>query len=170
MSTFIGLQDGERLIHIFQEHWTKTLHYVELYLMGLFGAGVVVWVGAGMVNTAPVAGWIVLLFGYFSVLVVHHWLFIYLISLQISGWALTTRRIIDFRFLPYLEHDMTYITISEIKEIEKHQRGLLHNLLHYGDVEVNLAAKPESIVFHYVPYPGKLVHLVGLIQKGELNS
>lgn len=159
------LQEGEVLIGVFQEHWALTLRYIGLYFAGLFLSGMLFWFGWGLYFASPTLGSVAFLCAYLALLVTHHWLFMYLLSLELSGWAITTRRIIDFHFLPYVEHDMRTISILEIKEMEKRQHGILKNLFHYGEVEVNLAANPEALIFRYVAYPGKFVHLLTLVQK-----
>ncbi len=162
-----GPQDNEPLLLILQEHWMVFLLPFSLYLVGLALGIFLFWLGNNLHELAHPAAMVVIFISYGVVLVAHHWLFLYLISFQVSGLAVTPSRVIDFRFFPYVRHDMAYINIREINEIEKHQHGLIKNLLHYGEVELNLSANHRTVEFKFVPYPGRLVDLVSRLSKGN---
>lgn len=160
-------QSKEHLLLILQEHWMVFLMPFSMYFVGLALGVFLFWLGNNLHELAHPAAMVVIFIAYGTILMTHHWLFLYLLSLQLSGLAVTKRRIIDFRFFPYVRQDMTYINIHEINEIEKHQRGLIKNLLHYGEVEMNLSTSHLTLEFKYVPYPGRLIELVSQLQKGK---
>jgi hypothetical protein len=160
-------QNKEPLLMLLHEHWMVFLLPLSLYLVGLSLGAFLFWLGTNLHELAHPAAMVVTFIAYGTILIAHHLLFLYLLSLQLSGLAVTKRRIIDFRFFPYVRHDMSYINIQEINEIEKHQRGLIKNLLHYGEVEMNLPTSYQTLEFKYVPYPGRLIELVSRLQKSE---
>ena len=155
----------EKLLLLINEHWMILLRIFLLYLLGLCLSGFLFWLGDNLHELAHPLAMALLFLAYLVLLVSHHWFFIYVLSLELSGWAITEKRVIDFQFLPYVRHNMSYINIQEITESEKHQQGLIKNLLHYGDVELNLSASRQSILFKYVPYPGVFVETLSRLQK-----
>lgn len=159
------LAENEELLTFFNEHWMIYMTPIFMYLVGT-GLGLFLgWLGFVAVGLSSWIGMGIVLLSLLVLLVTQHWFYIALISLELSGWAVTGHRIIDFQFLPYVRHDMMYISIQDINEIEKKQHGLIKNFLHYGEVEITLASSPKPIVFKYLPYPGRFVDLVSRLKK-----
>lgn len=161
----IKLNQEEEVLLFTEEHWVVFLKILSLYLIGVFLSVFLLWMGASFYPQAELLGLGLFFLGYFTLLVTHHWAFIYIFSARLSGWAVTDKRIIDFNFMPYVCHDMTYLSIKDVNEIEKHQRGLIKNFFHYGEVEINVTSGQKPILFKYVPYPGRFVNLVSNLQK-----
>jgi len=111
-----------------------------------------------------------LLFAFAIVIVGINRMFIALLDWELSSWIITTKRVIDFQFSPYLENDVTFIDIDKIDEIEKKKHGFWSNLFNYGDVYMNISASPVPIVFHYIPQPGKFVNLIESIRDHRLGE
>jgi hypothetical protein len=152
----------EKLIKLINEHWMILISPFSLYALGLALGGFLFWLSDNLHDLAHPAAMVLAFVAYFVLLITHHWFFIYLLSLELSGWAITQKRIIEFQFLPYVRHDMIYINIDDVTESEKRQHGVLKNLFHYGEVELNLASSGETIEFRYVPYPGIFVEKISL--------
>ncbi len=161
----ILLTDEEHFLYFTDEHWVVLFRPVVLYLVGTLLSGFLFWLGLSFFEQSQTLGLIVIFVAFLNSLVTQHGFFLYWISLNVSGWAITTQRIIDFNFLPYVRHDMMYISVKDVTEIEKHQRGIMKNMLHFGEVEMNLTSSQKSIVFKWMPYPGRFVDLVSNLQK-----
>lgn len=159
------LTDEEHCLFFTDEHWMILLRPVLMYLVGTLLSGFLFWLGSGLIEESRNLGLVLVFVAFFNLLVTQHSLFLYWISLNVSGWAVTTQRIIDFNFLPYIRHDMVYISIKDVTEIEKHQHGIIKNLLHFGEVELNMASSQKSMTFKWVPFPGRFVDLVSRLQK-----
>lgn len=159
------IPNREKLLLLINEHWMILLRIGLLYLLGLSLSVFLFWLGDELHELAHPLAMGTLFVAYLVLLVSHHWFFMYVLSLELSGWAITEKRIIDFQFLPYVRHNMSYINIQEITESEKHQQGLVKNFLHYGEVELNLTASREPIHFKYVPYPGVFVETLSRLKK-----
>lgn len=157
----------EKLLLLVNEHWMILLRIFFLYLLGLAMSVFLFWLGHNLHGLGSQLGMGLILFAYLVLLVSHHWFFMYVIASELSGLAITEKRIIDFQFLPYVRHNMTYISIPEITESEKHQQGLIKNLLHYGEVELNLSASREPMTLKFVPYPGVFVETLSRLKKRE---
>lgn len=166
MNTTVLQPDQEEELHLFsREHWMVFLNVFFLYGIGLLLGAVLFWLGNGFYAQSSVLGLSLLFTAFFVVLVVHHWLFMMVVSSELSGWVITNKRIIEFNFLPYVRHDMSYLSIHEVGAIVKQQHGLTKNFLHYGEVEINIATSQQTIKYHFVPYPGRFVDLVSRLEK-----
>ena len=129
------------------------------------------WMAARVINGSLVLlSDFLLLFAFCIVLVGLNRMFIALLDWELSSWIITTKRVIDFQFSPYLENDVTFIDIDKIDEIEKKKHGFWSNLLNYGDVYMNVAASPVPIIFRYIPQPGKFVNLIESIRDHRLDE
>ncbi len=153
-------------VHVFaREHWMSLLTIFSLYLVGVSLSLVLLWLGNGFLEKNVIVGLSFCFVAFLVLLVSHHWIFIYFLSHCLSGWAITDQRIIEFKFLPYVRHDMEYLSIHEVGEIEKHQQGLLKNFLHYGEVDINIASSQQTVKYFFVPYPGRFVDLVSRLKE-----
>lgn len=167
MNTAVAHPDHEEELHLLcREHWMVFVNVFFLYGIGLLLGVVLFWLGNGFYAHNSWLGLSLLFAAFLVVLVAHHWLFMMVISSELSGWAVTSKRIVEFKFLPYVRHDMSYLSIHEVSEIEKQQHGLVKNFLHYGEVEINIATSQQTIKYHFVPYPGRFVDLVSRLEKG----
>lgn len=163
----VPIHGDEKVLLFVNEHWMIMLRIFLLYIVGFALAALLFWLGHGLHERSQATSLSLVGLSYFVLLVVHHWFFMYLLSLELSGWVITEKRIIDFQFLPYMRHNMNYLTIAEITESEKRQQGLLKNLLHYGEVELNLSASRQTIEFKYVPYPGVFIETLSRLQENK---
>lgn len=161
------LGENEDILTFINEHWVVFLSPISLYVIGNALGIFLAWLGIFSLGLYEFTGLILTFIALFVLLLTQHWFFMALIALELSGWAVTSERIIDFSFLPYVKHDMLYINIRDINEIEKRQRGILRNILHYGDVEIILASSPKPILVRFLPFPGRFVDLVSRLQKGS---
>lgn len=160
----VPIENQEKLVLVVHEHWMILVRIVLLYILATALAGFMMWAGFRLHTVNPSTGIATSILAYLILIAAQHWFFIYLISIGLSGWAITEKRVIDFQFLPYVRHNMSYINIDQITETEKDQQGVVKNLLHYGDVELNISASHDIIRFHYVPYPGIFVETLSRLQ------
>lgn len=161
------LDEHEELLGFVNEHWIIFLMPIGMYLVGTTLGVFLAWLGFTYVGDYQAMSLVLAFIGLGVTLVVQHGFFMALLSLELSGWAITSQRVIDFTFLPYVRHDMMYLSIREINQIEKKQRGILKNLFHFGEVEILLSSSPKPLLFKYVPFPGRFVDLVSRLQKGS---
>lgn len=164
------LDDGEQMVVALQDHWITMVMPITIYLIGTVLAAIVAGFGTVFFADHATLRGIFILAATAIGLLFHHWLFIYFFEHEISAWIVTTKRVISFSFLPYVKHDVTFIIISELHEIDKFKRGLLQNLLNYGTVEVNLAATPTPVKFRYVPRTSAFVNLLETLHKTPPNE
>lgn len=159
------LDDNEQMVVALQDHWVTLVMPIFIYIVGTLLAVILGAIGVIFFPEQEVVKGLFILGATAVGLLFHHWLFIYLFEHEISAWIITTKRVISFSFLPYVKHDVSFIIISELHEIDKRKHGLLKNILNYGDVEINLAATPTPVIFHYVPRTSAFVNLLETLHK-----
>lgn len=163
----IELTEGEKFIIAIDDHWVSIVGPMAFMALA-FGMSALFFVAAFFLSSTH--WWVgagFYLFAGMMALFALHWTFIYLFEWELSTWIVTTRRILNVRFLPYVRHDVGYIMIHEIHEIEKHKRGILKNLLNFGNIEINLAAIPQPTIFRYMPKPSAFANLIQTIHKSS---
>jgi hypothetical protein len=165
MKQFYKFDDEEKIVESIQDHWIILAKYFSAYAVGWVIALFFYEIAVLINDSSPVLAQIILFVSFITVMAINHWLFIYLLYWELSTWVITTKRLIDFRFLPYVQHDTSFIVISEIHEIDKWKHGILKNLFNYGDVEINLPAIPKPHMFHYVPKPSRFATMIHTIHK-----
>jgi hypothetical protein len=165
MKSEFELDPSEEWVISTHAHWVMLVIPVMLYVLGWGVVVFLVFLGSAVSSGAEWLALILYLVALGVLVVIHHWLMIYLYSWQLSSWAVTTKRIIHFQFLPYVQHDTSFVMIGEIHEIDKIKHGIFANILNYGNVDINLAAIPEPLKFTMVPRPGAFVNLVETLHK-----
>ncbi len=96
-----------------------------------------------------------------------HRLFMKLLEWEISSWIITTDYVIDFEKSFYHKSDATFVDIDKIEEIERTKHGFWANILDYGDITINVAASPKSIICRDLPNPGRWAEVIKAVQKGD---
>jgi len=159
------LDNDEKMVLALQDHWVTMVMPTFLFVIGLALATVVALAAFTLFPNDMTTRGVLLLISFGIGMLFTHWMFIYAFEHEISAWIITTKRVISFNFLPYVKHDVSFIIIKELHEIEKRKRGLVKNILNYGDVEVNLAATPTPVVFNYVPRTSAFCNLLETLHK-----
>ena len=148
----LKLEKDEKLIKIINEHWMK---YVPSAIIGflLTGIGFIlffIWF-IGKQETAGILNFFYI-FSFNLFFYLHHWFFLILFSEAMGGIILTTKRIIYIRQTLFFSDIMQDISYEKIKTVKAETNGLLHNILHYG----NLRFDPEMFI-PLVPHPNSVV-------------
>jgi hypothetical protein len=159
------LDEGEKMIVALKDHWVTLVMPVFLYVIGFTLAIIIAGTAILFFPENEIIRGVLLLVAISVNILVHNWMFIYLFEHEIPAWIITNKRVVAFQYLPYVKHDVSFIMISELHEIDKRKHGLSQNILNYGDVIINLAATPTSVIFHYVPRTGAFVNLLETLHK-----
>lgn len=160
-----GLDHKEKVMKVINDHWIVFMRPFFLYISGW-----ILIIGFYFLSfpLSPIPHSIVLFLDLLILWTIHHWLFIELFHQELSSLVVTDKRIIEFRFLPFLRKDITFLDIKKIKEIENHQKGLLKNILDYGDLTISLEGN-ERIVFTNIPKPSHALNLIEAMSKKDPN-
>lgn len=153
-------KDEEDIILSIQDHWIILLKPIFLIVSGVVMFFAMTYLAVLLKPSSAMIGLISLFFGIIFLGLCIHFFFIFLLHWEISSLVFTTKRIIDLRFFPYVEDDVVHTEIKMINEIEKRKRGIVQNLLNYGDVIVIVPGKSGSVEFHNVTHPGRLANFI----------
>jgi len=85
------------------------------------------------------------------------WLYIYIkwLNEELDLIIVTNIRVINLDQVKFMERTVSETNLTQIQDVKGIERGVLSNILNYGDLEIQTAA--EKIVFkiHNIPYPFK---------------
>lgn len=159
----------EEVICYLNDHWVAiSKAFLALILVIIFSIPLINFIN--WINSiAPQVAIILKLTTYGLALIFTHWFFLSIMNWLVSDWYITNQKIISFDNKPFVKSDTTFIKISEIHEVEKKKRGLLRNLLDYGDVIINVAAVPNPIKLKNLPCPSRFVNLIEEIRSKSNN-
>lgn len=160
------IENGEEVIANLYEHWIVLWKPFFALLLGVVIFVFFLALSLELINTGYVnGGGMLLLFSVLAFWVVLHWVFIFLFQWVVSDWFVTTKRLVEFELLVFVKHDLSYVNIERIHEIEQHQHGILANIFNYGHIRLNLAAIVTSKDLKYLPQPSKFVTLLEHLQE-----
>lgn len=165
MRPSLSTSDDERLVASLQDHWIVLVLPGFLYVFSWGFAYGLYTLGVAWRSEQPNLSLLLWLIAFVVITLVHQLFFGFLLCRELSSWVLTSKRIVEFSFLPYFRHDIEVLPISEIHEIEKKKHGLLANLLNYGNLEINIGTIPTPFVFENVPRPTELANLITELYK-----
>ena len=107
------------------------------------------------------SAWFALLWAYFFIV----WTNIYL-----DAWVVTNRRIIDIEQISLFHRDMTDFRHERIQDVTVEERGILSNILHYGNLHVQTAGESRSLRIDTIPNPQKVRDLIAHCHDEVLNK
>lgn len=142
----------ERLIRVVDEHW---MIYVRplIFSVLVFVAGVSIFVF--YVNSNFEDAWMnvtVFLFGFFTLVLSLHGIFLVLLNESISQFVITDRRLVHFDdALPFTE-SMLEVNFEKMKTVEVEKHGILQYTFNYG----TLLFETNKAKVHYVPHPNSV--------------
>ena len=113
------------------------------------------------------SSFIVVIIAFSMLVIVHHFFFILILEYLISSLVVTTKQIIELKFVPFVTDDLIFIEIDQIHEIEKRKHGFLRNIFNYGDVVIEFLGSTVPIDFHFIGKPRKFVDLIESIKYGK---
>ena len=160
----VHTSDDEKIIRDTQDHWIVVMRPLGVLFTGwaifltlFFSAD---YFGAVSGNARLIVHGI----GFVALVIAHHFFFMLIIAWIASTLIITGKRLIEIRFLPFVEDDITHIDIRKINELDKKKHGLLSNILNYGDIEIKLENTAEKIIFRHIPRPSEFVNVIEQIK------
>ena len=162
-----SINEKEEIIVSVNDHWVV---YIRPAIFLILGWSIFALIHTIIAQSAIASEYRIAasLFAFFSLVVAHHFFFILVIRTILSCWVITTERVIDFQMTPLVKDDAAYITIRQIREIEKEKHGLLQNILNYGRLVIHVADAHEPFIINYIPHPSKFVNLIEAIREGKM--
>ncbi len=156
------MEPGEEIIACVQEHGIVLLKPLFLFFLGWFVSGILLSLSVFLKDFFTYSNSIIIGAIFFILTLTHHFVFFFFIEYLISNLIITNKRLIDIKFFPFWEDDVSYIEIESIHEIEKTKHGIVKNFLNYGNIKMTVNGRP--IVLQYTKYPSRLINLIEAIK------
>jgi membrane protein YdbS with pleckstrin-like domain len=154
-------QDDDEVTILFStKHWIALARALRLpIVLGLIGlVATAIYVGsAGLGNIlaaalAVVAGSLWALTVFLAVYDFFDW--------RNDSYIITNRRVLHVERVLLLREDRDEAPIDRVQDVQLKQRGVLANLLKYGDLLIQTAAATERIMFTDIPHPKRVQNLL----------
>lgn len=159
------LKENENIKRYELQHWIVPLRAITFFIFFLALASFMFYGAVKSLETFEIAAKITMIFVYLTTLVAIHWFASFIFRYLNSRTYITNIRVINFNAVPMLADDITYILIDEIHEIEEHKKGLIRNILNYGNIIVNLPAMPNAIELTDMKRPEHIVDYIENIRR-----
>lgn len=156
------LHPDEIIMYRFDDHWTRFVRSAVAYLLiilALAGFGAFILWGDFMDSS------IFLLVMGTALIVATHAYFVFLFGEALEVTYLTQYRLVHFEQTLFTQNDVIEVSFDTTKNVIGTKRGILQNLLDYG----NVTFTTTGTTIDYVPRPD---HVAELIQEftGRLSS
>lgn len=161
------LNETEEVILALDDHWVVLLKPVLFVFFGSVLAFFFHNAADLAFSDTELMHFLLYFLSYFTLLVSVHFFFILMLQWIISSIVITTNRLIEINYAPFMIDDVTHVEVNKINEIEKKKHGLLRNILNYGDVNMSIAGMKLPMHLTYVRKPSKFVNLIEAVKLGK---
>ncbi len=156
------LHPDETIIDRFDHHWIRFVAPILTYVLIAGVLGIIGYFGVTEGGTA--AGLILVILGSIF-LCATHWLFRFFFSEALEVTYITQYRMIHFEQRIFVKDDILQIPFDTVKNVVGTKRGILANLLGYGD----LTFTTTGTTIHTIPRPDRSAELIQELT-GRLTS
>jgi hypothetical protein len=94
-----------------------------------------------------------------------HIVFGIILAWQVSGYYITTERVIDFKIVPFVQNDVTVVKIANVYEVDKYEHGILAHMFGYGDIVVADLGSMHPMRLIDVPNPTTFIQKIKACQQ-----
>jgi hypothetical protein len=160
LSNINHLEPGEEVIAIIHDYWIILVIPLVVYILGWVVFLSLYYVVDILKPVSFNVSFGALVFALIALLAAHHYFFIFYIVHFLSPLIVTNKRIIKIRSMPFFENTVIFVTIAFINEMDENRKGLLKNILNYGEVSFN----NKAVKLQYIPYPEKFINLIDVLK------
>ena len=150
---FKGQLESESLVCFFRQHWITLLNQwgiliilSAISLITLFNTKTIV---EGLQNQALVRTFFFI--GYLSLLGFTHFFFMRFLNYFLCTTIVTDQRVIEHKISLFLSDATEIIQMNQIQDIEHVLRGILPNILRYGEIKIIIASSSNAREITHVP-------------------
>ena len=151
------ISEGEFIVSEFSDHWIVKIKPFLLYIIAI-ALSIAIFYASTLLPQASVVNLIFRCAALGIFFVSNHWIVIFMLHSYVSTTILTNKRIISFKFIPFVKHDVEHLQIQEIKEINKIKHGIIQNVFNFGEVSINTVTSSNVSIFNNLPNPSKFVN------------
>ncbi|MBU1019088.1 MAG: hypothetical protein ABII07_00445 [Patescibacteria group bacterium] len=162
---FPGQAEGENIEFLVRKHWIIdvkvsiiTLAAFVIPVLIFFSAVVAYWPGF-FNNSRGIITIFFLLYLLFAQLIIYiKWL-----NEELDLIIVTNRRVINLDQVKFMERTVSETNLSQVQDVKGIAKGIMSNMLEYGDLEIQTAAEKIMFRIENVPHPfetaRKIMHL-----------
>jgi hypothetical protein len=150
---FKGQQSNEELICFCRKHWMQALSHIGLWILFAITESILFF-GVRKVSgiLAGNFGLQILYVGVVILMTVYlHKTFLRIFSYFLSTVIFTSTRVVLHKKALFLTDSHEVLDVTKIQDVKKYQKGILNNLLDYGDLVITLSSEKASHSLTYVP-------------------
>ena len=147
-----------------KNHWILYLKPVFFLLFGAALAALLILAGRWLSPFHATAPFAFYAMASFTLLVAVHFAFILFFEIIISKVIVTTKRVIEIRYKPFVIDDIDHAEIDRVNEVEKVKHGLFKNIFNYGSIHMSIPGKTDYFRITDIKKPSKLANLIEAIK------
>jgi hypothetical protein len=155
----------EELVLIRHRHWLS--FFMPIFLSIVFGLGFVFLLFLAIYEASYSRSLAMFLFvlAFLGLNLVIHGVFGLIFTWQVSGYYITTERVLDFKIIPFVQNDVTVVKIANVYEVDKYEHGILAHLFGFGDIVVADLGSMHPMRLHSVPSPTTFIQKIKACQQ-----
>jgi hypothetical protein len=160
-----GVVTTEELVLIRHKHWLTILNAVFLsILFAVFFLGLL---GFALIESAfsQLLALFLFVLAVLGLNLILHIVFGIILAWQVSGYYITTERVIDFKIVPFVQNDVTVVKIANVYEVDKYEHGILAHMFGYGDIVVADLGSMHPMRLIDVPNPTTFIQKIKACQQ-----
>lgn len=92
--------------------------------------------------------------------------FVHFITWFYNVGIVTQMRIVDIDISHITHKNIAAVSINDVVDVTYIQHGLIHNLLDYGDIQLQTEGMKPNFEFHAVPKPAKVADIISDLIRG----
>lgn len=154
-------QDDETIILLLRKHWVTNFFWLLLaFILLVIPPVLFPLLAFGEVFGPEISASIISFFILVWYLLTFSYILVNFVIWYFTVSIVSTERIIDIDFLNILHKKFAATRISKVEDVTLRRGGFIQNVLDYGDVIVQTAAKDAYFRFDAVPHPEKVVRVI----------
>ncbi len=153
----------EKIVTHCHHHWIVLIIPTLLYLSTLSLVSSAALIIRHQIELLTEIKNIIYLISFLILIITTHYYFIFVIAHFLKHFMVTDKRIIVFDYLPYYKHNIDFLELKNIYEVQKKKNGFFKNLFDYGSVMINTIGKDSTVLMNNLPKPGKFANTIGAL-------
>ncbi|MBU0981943.1 hypothetical protein KKC94_04600 [Patescibacteria group bacterium] len=161
--SFKGQLSDEEVICTFRKHWISVLPRLSALFVLVVVTAIVIFFLGDLARFAKeeIAVRIGVIFGFVLLVGLVHNHFMGIFHYYLRTVQITSLRVVDVDRSIYFRDSKDSIDLAKIQDIQKHQNGILENILDFGSFNITLSGTHTSMNIKLVPHPEhyyKIIH------------
>jgi len=150
-------KDGEKVEIMIRKHWIMDLKVAIIVLLAyiipamIFAALIIIYWPNSIDKWGGLGSVIVIFYLLYAGLT----LYIKWLNEELDILVVTNFRLINLEQVTFMERTVSETNLMQIQDVKGIEKGVIGNLLHYGDLQIQTAAEKVAFNIQCVPQPFK---------------